>query len=383
MPVTKERADDPIRAYMKQMGQTKLLTKEQEVEIFREIEKAERKAKRILAAQANTQQRYLDLGKKVLQGEVKFDDIVDVDSKERYVKGLKRLLEVLENTRKLDKSLQRLYKRLHFKQAVIIGWCNEVAELGNAEMANTLKRLDNAKSKMVSANLRLVVANAKKYTNRGVQLLDLIQEGNLGLIKAVDKFEYKRGYKFSTYATWWIRQAITKCVGETGRTIRVPMHMIDTINKIFRIQRQLLQVGGCDPTAEEIAEEIDLPASRVKSILKIAMHPISLQTPVGDSGNTTIADFIEDESPPQETDTEILAGMKDKIEDAISTLNDREIGVLEMRFGMTDGVRRTLEEVGDRFQVTRERIRQIEAKAIRKLINPLRLQKLEMFSRMS
>jgi len=383
MPVTKERADDPIRAYMKQMGQTKLLTKEQEVEIFREIEKAERKAKRILAAQANTQQRYLDLGKKVLQGEVKFDDIVDVDSKERYVKGLKRLLEVLENTRKLDKSLQRLYKRLHFKQAVIIGWCNEVAELGNAEMVNTLKRLDNAKSKMVSANLRLVVANAKKYTNRGVQLLDLIQEGNLGLIKAVDKFEYKRGYKFSTYATWWIRQAITKCVGETGRTIRVPMHMIDTINKIFRIQRQLLQVGGCDPTAEEIAEEIDLPASRVKSILKIAMHPISLQTPVGDSGNTTIADFIEDESPPQETDTEILAGIKDKIEDAISTLNDREIGVLEMRFGMTDGVRRTLEEVGDRFQVTRERIRQIEAKAIRKLINPLRLQKLEMFSRMS
>ena len=379
MPVTKERADDPIRAYMKQMGQTELLTKEEEVTIFKAIEKAQRKAFNLLCKSDDTLIRFSELGRDLINGRERFEDNVDSDSKERFMKGLPKLVKTLEGT---DNETRRktLYKRFQLKQVVIDSWCEKLASQGNSLMAKALGDLRIAKDKMVKANLRLVVANAKKYTKRGVALLDLIQEGNLGLIKAVEKFEYKRGYKFSTYATWWIRQAITKCVGETGRTIRVPMHMIDTINKVFRIQRQLLQAGGCEPTPEEIAEEIDLPVSRVKTILKVAMHPISLQTPVGD-GTTTIADFIEDERDNEIVDTEVLNGMRDKIADAIASLNEREMGVMEMRFGMPDGVRRTLEEVGDRFQVTRERIRQIEAKAIRKLTNPLRLQKLEMFNK--
>ena len=296
------------------------------------------------------------------------------------MKGLHKMMTALEETFHTDAKRKTLYKRFCLKQSIIDGWCEEIAQCGNEDMSSILKTLRDAKDHMVKANLRLVVANAKKYTNRGVALLDLIQEGNLGLLKGVDKFEYKRGYKFSTYATWWIRQSITKCVGETGRTIRVPMHMIDTINKVFRVQRRLLQAGGREPTAEEIAAEMDLPSRRINDIIKIAMHPISLQTPVGDNGNTTIADFIEDEREDEAIQLTELGSLKDKISDAVSTLNDREIGVLEMRFGMADGVKRTLEEVGDRYQVTRERIRQIEAKAIRKLINPLRIQKLEAFT---
>jgi DNA-directed RNA polymerase sigma subunit (sigma70/sigma32) len=379
MPVTKERADDPVRAYMKQMGQTDLLTKEEEVEIFKRIEKAQRKAFNLLCKDDGTLIRFTELGRDLLNGRVRFEDFIDCESKERFMKGLHKLVVTLEDMSHTDAKRKTLYKRFRLKQLVIDGWCDELAQRGNNDLVKTLQSLRDAKDEMVKANLRLVVANAKKYTNRGVALLDLVQEGNLGLIKAVEKFEYKRGYKFSTYATWWIRQGITKCVGETGRTIRVPMHMIDTINKVFRVQRQLLQAGGCEPSAEEIAAELDLPASRIKTILKVAMHPISLQTPVGD-GTTTIADFIEDEREAPTINTDALAGLKGKIADAISTLNEREIGVMEMRFGMTDGVRRTLEEVGDRFQVTRERIRQIEAKAIRKLTNPLRLEKLERYT---
>ena len=377
MSVTRERVDNPIGAYMKQMGQTELLTKEQEVEIFKRIEKAQKKAFNLLCKDNDTLIRFSELGRDLLNGRTKLDDCIDCESKEKFMKGLQKLVKTLEEIFHTDAKLKTIYKRFCLKQSLIDEWCESIK---TAAMVKTLAELEDAKAAMVKANLRLVVANAKKYTKRGVALLDLIQEGNLGLIKAVGKFEYKRGYKFSTYATWWIRQSITKCVGETGRTIRVPMHMIDTINKIFRIQRQLIQVGGCEPTAEEIAEELDMPASRVRAVLKIAMHPISLETPVGHNGSATIADFIEDVKGPEGVELTELTSLKDKIADAIATLTEREMGVLEMRFGMTDGIRRTLEEVGDRFQVTRERIRQIEAKAIRKLMNPLRLQKLETFN---
>jgi len=377
MPVTKERVDNPIGAYMKQMGQTELLTKEQEVEIFKRIEKAQKKAFNLLCKDNDTLIRFSELGRDLLNGRTKLDDCIDCESKEKFMKGLKKLVKTLEDISHTDAKRKTLYKRFCLKQSLIDEWCESIK---TAEMVKTLASSNSAKAAMIKANLRLVVANAKKYTKRGVALLDLIQEGNLGLIKGVEKFEYKRGYKFSTYATWWIRQSITKCVGETGRTIRVPMHMIDTINKIFRIQRQLIQVGGCEPTADEIAEELDMPASRVRAVLKIAMHPISLETPVGHNGNATIADFIEDVKDPEVVELTELTDLKDKIADAIATLTEREMGVLEMRFGMTDGIRRTLEEVGNRFQVTRERIRQIEAKAIRKLMNPLRLQKLETFN---
>jgi len=376
MPATKERADDPIRAYMKQMGQTELLTKEEEVTIFKAIEKAQRKAFNLLCKSDDTLICFSELGRDLINGRVRFEDNVDSDSKEKFMKGLPKLVKTLEST---DNEARRktLYKRFQLKQLVIDTWCERVAKQGNSLMAKALGDLRIAKDKMVKANLRLVVANAKKYTNRGVALLDLIQEGNLGLMKAVEKFEYKRGYKFSTYATWWIRQAITKCVGETGRTIRVPMHMIDTINKIFKVQRQLLQAGGCEPTAEEIAEEINMPATRVKAILKVAMHPISLETPVGDNGNATIADFIEDEQEEESVVNIQLGSLKHTLRDVLKSLTDREVGVLEMRFGMVDGIKRTLEEVGDRYQVTRERIRQIEAKAIRKLISSLKRDKIE------
>ncbi|MCE2982635.1 MAG: RNA polymerase sigma factor [Parachlamydia sp.] len=453
--------DDPVRMYLKEMGSVPLLSREEEVEISKRIEKAQVQIERIIMRFRYATSEAISIANYLLTGKERFDKSItekEVMNKQEFMTLLPRLCQLLKEEdlnleklliqlenpelKKMEKGkivediekcrirMQAYLRRLHLKHNIIDDFVevilraydrflfleNEIKELipraeknkfAGLKLAAAKRKLvkrelaagrllddfkkdvkmlqrwmdksQEAKREMVESNLRLVISIAKKYTNRGLSFLDLIQEGNMGLMKAVEKFEYRRGYKFSTYATWWIRQAVTRAIADQARTIRIPVHMIETINKVLRGAKKLMMETGREPSPEELAKELGITPERVREIYKIAQHPISLQAEVGDGGESQFGDFLEDtgaDSPAEATGYSIL---KDKMGEVLSTLSDRERKVLIQRFGLLDGKPKTLEEVGVEFNVTRERIRQIEAKALRKMRHPIRSKQLKAF----